>query len=120
MSTAYSTAYVIVAGVVIVANTWSACANFTRAQFVIANMAELGIPQSWLPGLGVLKAAGAAGLLLGLLGVPSVGLAAAVGLVLYYVGAVVAHVPRRAYRLVPFAGGYLALSAAALSLAVAR
>ncbi|WP_037604395.1 DoxX family protein [Streptacidiphilus rugosus] len=115
-----STAYVIVAGVFVVVNAASAAANFTRAEFVVANMAELGIPQSWHPWLGALKVAGAVGLVLGLLGVPVLGGAATVGLVLYYLGAVGAHVPRRAYRLVPFAGVCLALATAVLWLAVLR
>jgi hypothetical protein len=41
--------------------------------------------------LGVLKTAGAVGLLLGLVGVPLLGTAAAIGLVLYFLGALTAH-----------------------------
>ncbi|QKV97017.1 DoxX family protein [Streptomyces sp. NA02950] len=114
------TGYTIITVIAIVANAASAIANFTRVKVILANMAELGIPQSWLPWLGALKTAGAAGLLLGLLGVRSIGVAAAAGLVLYYLGAVAAHFPRRVYRLLPFPGGYLALAVAALVLAVAE
>ncbi|MEU9441710.1 DoxX family protein [Streptomyces sp. NPDC048304] len=48
------------------------------------------MPRAWLPALALLKAAGAAGLLLGLLGAKPLGLAAGTGLVLFYVGAVLA------------------------------
>jgi hypothetical protein len=41
--------------------------------------------------LGALKLAGAAGLLVGLAGLPAIGIAAATGLVLYFIGAVIAH-----------------------------
>ena len=48
------------------------------------------IPRSWVPVLGMLLAAGSLGLLAGF-AVPVVGTLAAVGLVLYFVGAFVAH-----------------------------
>jgi DoxX-like family len=57
---------------------------------VLANMTMLGIPRSWLLPLGAFKAAGVLGLLVGI-GVPLLGVAAAVGLVLFFVGAVLTH-----------------------------
>ena len=48
------------------------------------------VPHSWLPFLGGALAAGALGLLAGLF-VPLVGILAATGLVLYFVGALIAH-----------------------------
>jgi DoxX-like family len=48
------------------------------------------VPRAWLPALALLKAAGGAGLLLGLLGAKPLGLAAGTALVLFYVGAVLA------------------------------
>jgi DoxX-like family len=61
--------------------------DFTRAEWVV-NMTRLGVPDSWLFSLGALKAAGALGLLVGI-GVPLIGVAASVGLVLFFVGAIV-------------------------------
>jgi hypothetical protein len=61
-------AYVVVTIIAIIANAAVAVADLSRAQFVLANSAEVGVPPSWLPLLGALKAAGAAGLLIGLLG----------------------------------------------------
>jgi hypothetical protein len=52
----------------------------------------VGLSSSWIPLLGGLKAAGAAGLLVGLAGVRLIGLAVPLGLVLFFIGAVVAHV----------------------------
>lgn len=77
--------------VAIIANAFIAAADVARARFVLNNSASVGVPLSWLTPLGLLKAAGAVGLLLGLLGVPLVGTAAAIGLVLFYVGAVLTH-----------------------------
>ncbi|MDO0938856.1 DoxX family protein [Streptomyces sp. DG2A-72] len=114
------TAYVFITVITILANAAIAGADFARARFVLANSAAVGVPQSWLPWLGALKAAGAAGLLLGLLGVPGIGIAAATGLVLFFVGAVAAHVRPRVYATIVFPGGFLALAVAALVLGVAR
>jgi hypothetical protein len=84
--------YVIVTVIAVLINAWAAGADFVRAKFVLANSAELGVPEGWVLTLGVLKAAGAGGLLLGLFGVPVIGLAAAVGLVLFFLGALFVHV----------------------------
>ncbi|MFD5102236.1 DoxX family protein [Streptomyces albidochromogenes] len=80
---------------------FSAASVFLRATWVVRPMADYGIPRSWLPWLGTAKAAGAAGLLAGLL-VPAVGTAAGIALVLYFTGAVVAVVRARWYSHVPF------------------
>lgn len=113
-------AYVVVTVVTIVVNAGAAGADFARAEFVLATSAQVGAPRSWLPWLGALKAAGAAGLLLGLLGVPFIGVAAAAGLVLFFVGAMVAHVRARVFGNIAFPAVFLALAVASLVLAVAR
>jgi DoxX-like family len=51
-------------------------------QWVVDDITKWGGSDSWLFTLGVLKAAGVLGLLIGL-GVPPIGVAAAVGLVLF-------------------------------------
>lgn len=89
--------YVTVTLIAILINAWAASADFMRAKFVLANSAELGVPPDWVFPLGLLKAAGAIGLLLGLFGVPLIGLAAAVGLVLFFVGALVVHAKARVW-----------------------
>jgi hypothetical protein len=114
------TAYVVVTVAAIVANAGIAIADFARAKVVLATSSEVGVPQSWLPLLGTLKAAGAAGLLLGLVGVPVVGIAAATGLVLFFVGAVAAHLRARVYYNIAFPGSFLALAVASLVLPLAR
>jgi hypothetical protein len=70
--------------------------------------------------LGLLKAAGAVGLLFGLLGVPFIGTAAAGGLVLFFVGAVLTHFRAGDYSpSVGFPALYLLLAAASLALGLA-
>ncbi|MCX2969268.1 MULTISPECIES: DoxX family protein [Streptomyces] len=114
------TAYVIVTVLTALANAGIAVADLLRADFVLANSAEVGVPPSRLPWLAALKAAGAAGLVLGLLGVPAVGVAAAGGLVLFFTGAVVVHLRARVHHNLAVPGAYLALAAASLVLAAAR
>lgn len=76
------TTYVAVTILAAAANAAAAGFDFARHPQVLANMTMLGIPRSWLFPLGALKAAGALGLLVGI-GVPLLGVAAAVGLVLF-------------------------------------
>ena len=76
------------------------------------------MPESWLNTLGALKTAGALGLLLGLIGVPLVGTAAAIGLVLFFVGAIITHLRARDYSIGP-AIAFLLLAVAALVLGLA-
>ncbi|MGC5015442.1 DoxX family protein [Streptosporangium sp. DT93] len=114
------TAYVVVTVATIVANAAIVVADLARAGFVLDNGAEVGVPPSWLPALAALKAAGAAGLLLGLVGVRPLGVAAAAGLCLFFAGAVAFHVRARVFHNIAFPGAYLVLAVASLVLAVTR
>ena len=111
---------VLVPVVTALANAGIAAADVARARFVLENSAEVGVPRSWLPRLAALKAAGAAGLLLGAWGVPALGTAAAAGLVAFYGGAVAAHVRARVLHDIAFPGAFLALAVASLVLAATR
>jgi hypothetical protein len=114
-------AYVVVTLLAIVANSFIATADFVRAGFVLNNSAAVGVPESWLTSLGFLKAAGAGGLLLGLLGVPLIGPAAGVGLVLFFLGAIITHLRARDYSFalaVPLVYLLLAIATLVLGLAV--
>jgi hypothetical protein len=101
----------------IVANLWAAGADLVRAKQVLANADHVGVPLSWLPWLAAPKAAGAIGLLLGLLGVQPIGIAAAVGLVLFFLAAVGAHVRASAYRTIGFPISFLVLAVGSLVVA---
>jgi len=78
------TVYIIVAILAAAANTYAAIVDFRRPQWVVDNTTRWGGSYSWLSPLGALKAAGALGLLVGIV-VPLVGMAAAVGLVLFFI-----------------------------------
>lgn len=110
-------AYVLVTCAAVLANAGIAAADFARAPFVLANSSEVGVPAAWLPPLALLKAAGAAGLLLGLLGLRPLGVAAGLGLVLFYIGALAVHVRARVLHNIAFPGLFLVLASGALAMA---
>jgi len=85
------TAYIIITAVAAAANIYAAANDFIRPKWLLGNMNELGVPESSLPILGTLKAAGAVGLLIGI-GVPSIGVLAAAGLTLFFIGALITHI----------------------------
>ena len=95
---------------------FSAVSVFIRAPWVVQPLADYGVPEKLVPFLGAAKAAGAVGLVVGLF-VPAIGVAAAVGLVLYFAGAVVTVLRARVYTHVPFPLIYVAPVVASLVLA---
>ena len=101
-----------------VANLFSAVLDFLRFDRILVSMTRAGVPHTWLPWLGVLKAAGAAGLLVGL-AVPWAGVAAAVGLVGFFVLAIATHLRARDYAL-GLPASFLALAAGTLVLALVQ
>jgi hypothetical protein len=111
--------YIAVTVLAVAANLFSAGADFVRYKQVAINMARAGVPESWMTTLGILKTAGALGLLVGI-GVPLIGVAAAVGLSLFFVGAVITHVRGRFYSFtLPVSFLTLAVAALVLRLATA-
>ncbi|MBG6102622.1 hypothetical protein IW249_003036 [Micromonospora vinacea] len=70
-----------------------------------------GVPRSWVPRLGVALAAGSLGLLAGF-AVPLLGTLAASGLVLYFIGALIAHLRVGSRQLVGWAVFFVTVVAA--------
>jgi hypothetical protein len=94
---------------VIVTAAWigfSAFSLFTRKAFVVDNLVAYGVSPHWWTPLSALKALGATGLVVGLWA-PGIGIAAAVGLVLYFAGAVAVILHARSFGHVPFPLLYL-------------
>ena len=115
-----NTTLVVIALITAAITAAIAIADFVPARFVLANSAQVGVPRSWLPALGAVKLAGAAGIMVGLLGPRQLGIAAAAGLVAFFVGAVVTHLRAHVLYNIAFPGAYLCLSAASLALMVVR
>lgn len=92
----------------------AAIANLIGHEYPKSQADRLAIPRSWTLPFGVLLATGTVGLLAGF-AVPVLGLLAGAGLVLYFLGALGAHLRVRDYHFGPWA---MYFSAAVAALAV--
>jgi DoxX-like family len=111
-----STPYIVVTLLGAALAAFSAGSIFFRAKWVVEPLSDYGVPRSWWPWLGTAKAAGAAGLLVGLV-VPVIGVVAGIGLVLYFTGAAITVIRARSYSHVPFPLMYMAPVVGSLALA---
>lgn len=91
---------VIVSVVLAAGLLMSAGSKLTRQPTLMKGMAAVGVPENRVWMLAVLEIAGAAGLIAGLFWWP-IGVAAAIGVARYFVGAVLAHVRKRDPGFVP-------------------
>jgi hypothetical protein len=104
--------YVVITIFAALANGYAATLNFVGAESVKAVADTVQVSRRWMIPFGILLASGALGLLIGL-AVPVLGTAAAIGLVLYFMCALGAHLRVRD----PGIGGavsFLVLAVAAL------
>ncbi|MDA1360729.1 DoxX family protein [Glycomyces luteolus] len=110
-------ALVTVTFVNILFNAIESVANFMQADWVKRNSHAVGVPDSMLPFLGLVKGAAAAGLAVGLFWRP-LGIAASVGLVVFFLLATALHIRHRVFH--NFYGPllFLALSVAVLWLMI--
>jgi hypothetical protein len=92
----------------------SATLHFIRFEQILINMKKANVSESWITTLGLLKAAGALGLVAGIW-FPWIGLAAAAGLTVFFVGAIITHLRAHDYSFGP-AVVFLSLALAALIL----
>ncbi|WP_448319356.1 DoxX family protein [Streptomyces sp. CO7] len=83
-------AYVVLAVLLSLVLLGSARADIVRDPKVTQQLKAVGVPDSWFVPLGLVKIAGALGLLAGIVYRP-LGVAAAIGVVLYFAGAVITH-----------------------------
>ncbi|MFI9508558.1 DoxX family protein [Nocardia sp. NPDC052566] len=83
-------ATVVVSVLLAAALTLSGILKITRNPRVVPGYAAIGVPDNWLTPLGAVLIAGAVGLVAGLWLAP-VGIAAAIGLILYFLGGIGFH-----------------------------
>lgn len=82
--------YLAITIIAALANAYAASLDFVGAESVKAVADRVQVSQRWMVPLGMLLASGAVGLLAGF-ALPPLGTAAAIGLVLYFMCAVTAH-----------------------------
>ena len=111
------TASVAITLIAVAANGFSGIAALLHFRPILPGMAKAGVPESWLTfPIGTLKTAGALGLAVGLVFRP-LGIAAAIGLVLFFVCAICTHIRASDYGpQFGLANGFLALNIGALVL----
>jgi uncharacterized membrane protein YphA (DoxX/SURF4 family) len=83
-------ALIIFGGLLAFAAIGSAISKLLKVPDVMAAMASVGVKPNVVPVLAVLEIAGGVGLIVGIWS-PSLGLAATIGLILYFFGAVASH-----------------------------
>ncbi|MDQ8705445.1 DoxX family protein [Streptomyces sp. LHD-70] len=93
--------------------------DLRRVPAVLATSEAVDVPVSWVAPLGVPKVAATLGLLLGLAGWRWLGVAAGVGLVVFFILAVLTHLRARVYSTLWAPAGLVVLSAVTLWLGVA-
>ncbi|MFI8794171.1 DoxX family protein [Streptomyces sp. NPDC055105] len=111
-------AYAVVAILVSLLMTASGGLLIARTEDMKTTMAALDVPQTWFTPLALLKFAGALGLLAGIFYRP-LGIAAGVGLALYFVGAVIAHLRVKDIKGMPVPVVLVVLTAAPVVLGIA-
>ncbi len=111
------TAYVVVSILLALGLGLSAATNFARIERLVEGMMQAGVPVSWLSLLAWIKTSAAIGLLVGIF-VPVIGLAAALGVIVFFIGALVVHIRARAYSLW-LVGTFLTLGISTLWLGLA-
>ncbi|MCX5272309.1 DoxX family protein [Streptomyces virginiae] len=94
---------------------FSAASMYLGAKWVVEPLVEYGVPRSWWTPLATAKAAGAVGLAVGVF-VPAIGVAAAIGVALYFAGAVITVLRAKSYAHVAFPVIYAAPAVVALAL----
>lgn len=110
-------AYAVLGVILATVLAYSARAKLVKEEWITKGIARLGFPLNWFPFLAACESAGAVGLVVGLW-YPSLGIVAAVGLVLFFIGAVSAHLRARDFKGAPAALMLLAASTVALILAI--
>lgn len=87
-------ALVIFASLLAFAAIGSAIAKLKKVPDVMASMASVGVKPNLVPLLAALEIAGGLGIIVGIW-VPALGLAATIGLVLYFAGALLTHFKKK-------------------------
>jgi len=113
-------AYIAITVLVAIAMASAAGLSFAGHESIKAAADIVQVPQSWMVRLGTLLAAGAIGLMAGF-AVPALGAVAGAGLVLYFLGAVGAHLRVHDYDRGRLGNAvtFLALAVAALAIGLA-
>ncbi len=110
-------AYVVVGALLALALIGSGSAKLAKNKTIVETITGLGVPLGMFPLLAACELAGALGLIVGIWWAP-LGIAAAIGVVLYFICAVGAHLRKSDFKGVPNAAVMLVVAAIGLALRV--
>jgi hypothetical protein len=108
-------AYAVVGSLLALAALASGYGKLSRKKQIVDGLTWLGVPLGMFPFLATCEIAGAFGLLIGLWYAP-LGIAAGTGVVVFFIGAVGAHLRKSDFKNLPSALVMLVLAVAALTL----
>ncbi|GAA2246703.1 hypothetical protein GCM10010232_37410 [Streptomyces amakusaensis] len=111
-------AYIVLAVLLSFLLVFSGRGMLVKDKGIVETLTRLGVPSGWYTTLALLKFAGALGLLIGIVHRP-LGIAAAGGVVLFFLGAVVSHLRVKDVKGVPVPAVLALVSAAPLVLGIA-
>ncbi|MGH3328358.1 MAG: DoxX family protein [Streptomycetales bacterium] len=97
---------------------WAAIRKLTHRERIVQSYLRVGVPEDKLDYLAIILLAGAAGLILGLLWAP-IGVAAAIGVICYFVGAVACHIRANDAKSLPTPLAFTVIAVVALVLRLA-
>ncbi len=110
--------YIVIAIILSFMLVGSGMAKLRRNPTIVHGIHEvIGVPLRWLPWLAACEIAGAAGLLIGIAWWP-LGVAAAIGVIIYFIGAIVGHIRVRDFKGLPPPVVILLIAVAALVLRI--
>lgn len=87
-------AYIVVAVLLALMLVLSGRGKLVRSEAIVTSLTRAGVPESWYTFLATVEFAGALGLIVGIFVAP-LGIAAAAGVVLYFLGAMATHLRAR-------------------------
>ena len=106
-------AYIVAAAVLSLALVASGRGKLVKDEQVVSSLTKAQVPLSWYTALALTEFAAAAGLLIGIAWRP-LGIAAAVGVILYFIGAVLMHLRARDFTGAPVPAVILVIGALTL------
>jgi uncharacterized membrane protein YphA (DoxX/SURF4 family) len=111
-------AYIVVAVLLGLGLAASGSQKIQKNERIVAGLTRAGVPLSWFVPLALLDIAGTIGLLIGIWWRP-LGIAAAIGIIVYFIGALIAHMRAKDTKGMPIPATLLVVAVLALALGLA-
>lgn len=111
-------AYIVAASLLALVLIGSGRAKLVKDEKVTEGMRKIGVPDDWFPRLSALEIAGALGLVAGIFYRP-LGIAASVGIIAYFIGAIITHLRAKDTKGLPAPAVLMLVAVAPLAFGIA-